>query len=326
MAEPLQEINEQDGPDDGESAPAERRVRRKKRPLWIELPILVVVAFTLTFLIQTFVAKVYYVPSGSMENTIYGAPVGGDRILANKVVYDFRDPEPGDVVVFKGPDSWAPEVGVSAPSNWLGKATAALGSVVGVAPPDEKDFVKRVIAVGGQTVQCCDAKGNVQVDGRSLSEPYIYSADPDNSTLLFLPGVKDCTTGGSATTYASRRCFGPVKIPAGQLWVMGDHRDDSDDSSFNCLGLRPSAATAGCGRPIPVSNVIGKAVLKLLPLSDFGTIGNPEIDPGATASGSAAALPVSGGVVLTLGLRGGLAMMPARRRKRRAGRSPNQQA
>ena len=285
MAEPLQEIDAQDGPDDAQpvlAAPRARRAAgRKKRPLWIELPILVIVAFTLTFLIQTFVAKVYYVPSGSMENTIYGAPVGGDRILANKVVYDFRDPEPGDVVVFKGPDSWAPEVGVSPPSGFFGKAMAALGSVVGVAPPDEKDFVKRVIAVGGQTVQCCDATGNVEVDGRSLSEPYIYSADPGNSPLLFVPGVKDCVTGGSATTYGSRRCFGPVTIPAGQIWVMGDHRDDSDDSSYNCLGLKPSAATANCGRPIPVDNVIGKAVIKLLPLSHLGTIGNPDIDPTA---------------------------------------------
>ena len=290
----------------------------KKRPLWVELPILVVVAFALTFLIQTFVAKVYYVPSGSMEKTIHGALSGGDRILANKVVYDFRDPEQGDVVVFKGPDSWAPETGVSPPSGFFGKAMSALGSVVGVAPPDEKDFVKRVIAVGGQTVQCCDAKGNVEVDGRSLSEPYIYSADPENSPLLFLPGVQDCVTGGDATHYGSRRCFGPVKIPAGQLWVMGDHRDDSDDSSYNCLGLKPSAATAACGRPIPVDNVIGKAVLKLLPLSDFGTIGNPDIDPTSTASGATAALPVTGAVLLALTLRGGIAVTPARRRRRRA--------
>lgn len=316
MPEPLPNPHEQNGPDDRESAPAVRRrgrTARPKRPWWVELPILVVVAFALTFGIQTFVAKVYYVPSGSMEKTIHGALSGGDRILANKVVYDFRDPRPGDVVVFKGPDTWAPETGVSAPTSFFGKAMASIGSVVGLAPPDEKDFVKRVIAVGGQTVQCCDVKGNVMVDGRSLHEPYIYSADPENSPLLFLPGIADCVTGGTSTTFGSKRCFGPVTVPAGQLWVMGDHRDDSDDSSYNCQGLKPSAATADCGRPIPVSNVIGKAVLKLLPFSDFGTIGNPNIDPTSTAlgSGPTAALPATGGLVFVLGLR-----------KRRRSRAP----
>ncbi|SDO72533.1 signal peptidase I [Nakamurella panacisegetis] len=322
MAEPAREIDEPDEPEDGGSDPVPRGARRtagrRKRSLWKELPILVVVAFALTFVIQTFVAKVYYVPSGSMEKTIHGALVGGDRILANKVVYDFRDPEQGDVVVFKGPDTWAPETGVSAPSGWFRKSMAALGSVVGVAPPDEKDFVKRVIAVGGQTVQCCDTKGNVEVDGRSLNEPYIYSSDPENSALAFRPGVRDCTTGGTDTTYGSRRCFAPVKVPAGQLWVMGDHRDDSDDSSYNCLGYKSSAPqAAGCSRPIPVDNVIGKAVLKLLPVADFGTIGNPDIDPTASASGPTAAVPTTGGVLLALGLRGGIVLTPARRRRRR---------
>src|ERR1700712_1822555 len=95
----------------GSDAPAEkqtshRRKHAKKRPFWVELPILIVIAFGLTFLIQTFVAKVYYVPSGSMETTLHGATTGGDRILANKVVYDFRDPQQGDVVVFAGPPTW----------------------------------------------------------------------------------------------------------------------------------------------------------------------------------------------------------------------------
>ena len=110
-----------------------RRNRKSKRPFWVELPVLIVVAFALTFLIQTFVAKVYYVPSGSMEQTIHGVAHGGDRILANKIVYDFRDPEQGDVVVFKGPDTWAAEADVPGPSTWFGKALSSVGSVVGIA-------------------------------------------------------------------------------------------------------------------------------------------------------------------------------------------------
>ena len=229
-------------------------------------------AFALTFLIQTFVAKVYYVPSGSMEQTIHGVPHGGDRILANKIVYDFRDPEQGDVVVFKGPDTWAAEADVPGPSTWFGKALSSVGSVVGIAPPNEKDFVKRVIAVGGQTVACCDVKGNVTVDGKSLNEPYLFQPLP------FEPGVTDCTVGGDADHYGSKRCFAPVKVPPGQLWVMGDHRSDSADSSFNCLQLKPAAAPPTCGRPIPTSDVIGKASFIVAPISRWRTIGNPDID------------------------------------------------
>ncbi|MBM9466872.1 signal peptidase I [Nakamurella leprariae] len=265
--------NDPDAGATGESAAGaspSRRTRRarKQRPFWIELPILIVVAFVLTFLIQTFVAKVYYVPSGSMEQTLHGAADGGDRILANKLVYDFRDPRPGDVVVFKGPESWVPETRVSRPSNWFSSALAAVGSVVGIAPPDEKDYVKRVIAVGGQTVGCCDEGGNVTVDGRPLSEPYIYQPLP------FQAGQLDCNTSPM-----SQRCFGPVTVPDGQLWVMGDHRSDSADSSYQCQGL-PASSGARCQGPVPIDNVIGKAVFIVLPPSRWGTIGDPDIDPG----------------------------------------------
>src|SRR6195952_1384413 len=122
--------------DDDEHAEAVSRWRKQsddrnkkaKRPFWVELPILIVIAFALTFLIQTFIAKVYYVPSASMEKTLHGVASGGDRILASKIVYDFRDPKPGDVVVFKGPDTWKNEVAVAVPSNFLSKALASVGS------------------------------------------------------------------------------------------------------------------------------------------------------------------------------------------------------
>ncbi len=310
--------------DDDEHAEAVSRWRKQsndrnkkaKRPFWVELPILIVIAFALTFLIQTFIAKVYYVPSASMEKTLHGVESGGDRILASKIVYDFRDPKPGDVVVFKGPDTWAAEADLAGPTTWYGRAFASVGSVVGIAPPNEKDFVKRVIAVGGQTVACCDAKGNLTVDGRSLDEPYIYEPWP------FEPGVADCTTGGDATRYGSQRCFAPFKVPDGELWVMGDHRSDSSDSSYDCLGLKPAAAPPSCARPIPVDDVIGKAIFIVMPPSRWGTIGSPDIDPSAMAlgSGPTAALPMAGGLLLTVGLRGSLAMVPSRRRARRAAR------
>ena len=304
-----------------------KRNQKAKRPFWVELPILIVVAFALTFLIQTFIAKVYYVPSGSMEQTLHGVTSGGDRILASKIVYDFRDPRQGDIVVFKGPDTWTPELeGTAGPTTWFGKAMGAVGSVVGIAPPDEKDFVKRVIAVGGQTVACCDAKGNVTVDGRSLDEPYIYEPIP------FQAGVSDCSTGAvDAEHFGSQRCFVPFKVPAGQLWVMGDHRSESSDSSYECQGLKAALAASyeqttgesGCARPIPVDDVIGKAIFIVMPPSRWRTLGDPDIDPSAMAlaGGLGSAAPITGGLLLTVGLRGSLAMTPARRRRRRAGRS-----
>jgi signal peptidase I len=140
--------------------------------------------------------------------------------------------------------------------------------VIGIAPPNEKDFVKRVIAVGGETVACCDADGNVTINGKPLDESsYIYEPIP------FTPGVEDCTT-----TPESRRCFGPYTIPEGELWVMGDHRSYSADSSYGCQGLKPESEPS-CQGPIPVDNVIGKAIFIVMPPSRWGTIGNPDVGP-----------------------------------------------
>ena len=305
---------ESEGRSDGRRARRAKRPR-KHRPLWVEIPVLLLISFTLTFLIQTFIAKVYYVPSGSMEQTLHGVQSGGDRILVSKIVYDFRDPHQGDVVVFNGNEKWAPEVQLAEPGNWFSKFLGQVGSVVGIAPPDEKDFVKRVIAVGGQTVACCDAKGNVTVDGRSLNEPYIYEPIP----------FTDCGVSTDGTRYNSQRCFGPYKVPDGQVWVMGDHRSESADSSYECRGYVPSGPDAiqACRGPIPVGNVIGKAIFIVMPPSRWGSIGDPVIDPGNPQLGAAATsvLPAAGGVLLTLGLRGGWAMTPANRRRRRIRRA-----
>lgn len=260
------------------TAAADEPVRRekKRRPFWVELPVLLVIAFALTFLIQTFLVKVYYVPSGSMETTLHGASSGGDRILANKVLYDFRDPRPGEVVVFAGPPNWTPETRISEPTNWFQSFLRSAGSVVGIAPPNEKDFVKRVIATGGQTVRCCDAQGNVMVDDKSLDEPYIYEP------LAFVPGELDCST-----VPMSRRCFGPVTIPSGQLWMMGDHRSNSADSSYGCQGMSADSG-ARCQGPVPVDDVIGKAVFIVMPVSRWGTVDDPDID-------AQAGIPAPGG-------------------------------
>ena len=174
----------------------------------------------LTFLIQTFLAKVYVIPSGSMETTLHGCTgCVNDRVLVDKITYRFRDPQPGDVVVFRGPDSWRSEFTVDEPANPLVRGLQGLGSLIGLAPPDEKDFVKRVIAVGGQTVACCDPRNRVLVDGKPLEEPYIY----------YLPEAGP----------ARQAPFGPVTVPDDELWMMGDSRNNSADSRVPGHGAVP---------------------------------------------------------------------------------------
>ncbi|MEQ3554845.1 signal peptidase I [Pseudonocardia nematodicida] len=254
---------------------------KRQLSFWKELLLLGAVAFLLTILIQTFLAKVYVIPSGSMETTLHGCSgCNNDRVLVDKVTYNFTDISPGDVVVFRGTDGWAAEVPSDAgSSNPLVRGLQGFGSLVGLAPPDEKDFVKRVIAVGGQTVACCDALNQVMVDGQPLEEPYVYYL-PEAGPARQIP-------------------FGPITVPEGEYWMMGDSRNNSADSR-----------AAGHG-PIPEANVIGKARLIVLPFDRFGRIDSFDPQTSATAS----AVPgLPGTVPLALGMMGTVPFALGRRR------------
>lgn len=220
---------------------------KKKGSLLRELPVLLIIAFGLAVLIKTFLFQAFFIPSGSMEPTLHGCTgCSGDRVLVNKVVYYFGDPEPGDIVVFEGPETWAPEVQIAEPTNWLSSAMATLGRAIGVGPPSEKDYVKRVVAVAGQTVECCDAQGRVVVDGQPVDEPYILTNDP-----------------------LANRSFAPVTVPEGRLWVMGDNRAGSADSRYH--------VTDQYSGTIAVDDVIGKAALIVWPFSRFTMLDDPDI-------------------------------------------------
>ncbi|MFC5066141.1 signal peptidase I [Actinomycetospora atypica] len=225
--------------------------KKRKGSFWRELPLLVVVAIVLTFVIQTFVARIYVIPSASMEQTLHGCTgCANDRVAVDKVSYRFGDPSPGDVVVFKGPPAWLDneEVGDTQPSgNPIVRGFQDALSLVGLAAPNEKDFVKRVIAVGGQTIACCDASNRVLVDGKPLTEPYLY----------YQSGLGD-----------QQATFDPVRVPEGQLWVMGDNRNNSADARFH--------------GPVPLDDVIGKVRVVVLPVTRWRTV--PAIDPQATAT------------------------------------------
>ncbi|HKN98754.1 MAG TPA: signal peptidase I [Pseudonocardiaceae bacterium] len=241
--------------DDGKEKPVEDKdkpAKPKKKPsFWKELPILIGIALVLTFLIQTFVARVYVIPSESMEQTLNGCTgCTGDRILVDKLTYDFTNISPGDVIVFKGPPGWSEsEYNVDESNNVVIRWARQFGSSIGIGSPPEYDLVKRVIAVGGQTVQCCDSQNRVLVDGKPLNEPYIY----------WIPGEPH-----------RQAPFAPVTVPKGDLWVMGDNRNNSSDSRFQAGG--------GLKGVVPESDVIGIARVIIWPPGRWGGIGetNPQ--------------------------------------------------
>ncbi|GAA1240322.1 signal peptidase I [Prauserella halophila] len=216
---------------------------KKQRSFWKELPILIGIALVLAFLIQQFFARVYMIPSGSMEHTLHGCPgCTPDRILVDKLVYDFADPDPGEVVVFRGPESWVGPGLADDGGNVVADFFQMVGSAFGLAPPDERDFVKRIIATGGQTVECCDDQNRVLVDGAPLDESYLHLA------------------GGRPQAE-----FDQVTVPEGYVWVMGDNRNNSADSRYHNDG-------GGASGAVPVDNIIGKARLIVLPPSRWGII------------------------------------------------------
>ncbi|OBF95231.1 signal peptidase I [Mycolicibacter sinensis] len=240
-----------------------------------ESVVLVAIALVLYYLVLTFVARPYLIPSESMEPTLHGCHgCVGDRIMVDKVTYRFSAPRPGDVVVFRGPPAW--NVGYKSIRSdttavrWVQNAL----SFIGFVPPDENDLVKRVIAVGGQTVQCRNDTG-LTVDGKTLDEPYLNPA-----TLMVDPMVYPCLGPE----------FGPVTVPDGRLWVMGDNRTHSSDSRAHCdtVAIQPDLQrrTLCTGEnvdagTVPVSNVIGKTRFIAWPPSRWGPVRaiNPQQGP-----------------------------------------------
>lgn len=266
---------------------------KKKGSLLKELPVLLIVAFGLAVLIKTFLFQAFFIPSGSMEPTLHGCTgCSGDRVLVNKVIYYFGDPAPGDIVVFEGPDTWAPEVQIAEPTNWFSSLMATLGRAIGVGPPSEKDYVKRVVATAGQTVECCDADGRVMVDGVPVDEPYIVTDNPLES-----------------------RSFEPITVPEGRLWVMGDNRAGSADSR--------SHRTDKYSGTIAVDDVIGKAAIIVWPFSRFTILDDPDIQSMQAALAGPAGFGVGGGpLALELGIVAPFALRRRRRGVRLHGRHP----
>ncbi len=256
-------------PDAAPSHTTENRSTGKKRSMLRETVVLASIAMLIYYLMLTFVARPYLIPSESMEPTLHGcAGCVGDRIMVDKLTYRFSSPEPGDVVVFRGPPSWNRGYQSIRSDNAAVRGVQNVLSFVGFVPPDENDLVKRVIAVGGQTVQC-RADAGLTVDGKRLSEPYL-----DPATMMADPAVYSCLGGD----------FGPVTVPQGRLWVMGDNRTHSADSRAHCAntpeGVQNHVLCTGDPMmgTVPLSNVIGKARFIAWPPTRWGGVGsvNPQ--------------------------------------------------
>jgi len=208
----------------------------KKGSFLRELPVIIIAALVVSIIVKTFLIHFFYIPSGSMENTLQV----GDRIAVNKFGALFTDIKRGEVVVFGDPDNW---LGSSAESEDSGVgAVVKTGLItVGVLPDPAKQYlIKRVIGVGGDKVVCCDKAGKLQVNGVSITEPYIFAGDKP-SDMQF-----------------------NVDIPKGFIWVMGDHRGASADSRFH-----PDSANNGM---VPLSKVVGRAIFVVWPFTDIGLI------------------------------------------------------
>ena len=171
-----------------------------------ELPVLLVVAMVAAFLVRTFVFQAFFIPSPSMGCAGPACPVHtlevDDKIVVSKLSYRLHDPRRGDVVVFECPPT-ATCANRPKSSNPVARAIRFVGERIGLVPPSTEDYIKRVIALEGETVEA--RGGHVYVDGRLLSEPYLTDAVVTSD-------------------------FGPVIVPPSQLWVMGDNRQNSGDS------------------------------------------------------------------------------------------------
>ena len=216
--------------------------RPRKKSFIRELPGIVITALVISVLIKTFLVQAFYIPSGSMENTL----LVNDRVLVNKLADKPDEIHRGDVIVFRDPGGWLGTSQATSRGGVIGGLRNAL-VFVGLAPAvGEEDLIKRVIAVGGDTVQCCTS-GHMTVNGVPLDEPYLYPSD------LGTPSQTD---------------FGPIKVPAGKLWVMGDHRSVSEDS-------RAHRTQPGQGF-VPVSDVIGRAFTIVWPINRAKLLHRPE--------------------------------------------------
>jgi signal peptidase I len=235
---------------DGSGEPDAPR-QKKQLPLWQETILLLAVALGLAILIKALLVQAFYIPSESMEPGL----VQNDRILVEKVSYWFGGtPQRGDVVVFKDPGGWLTGAEDVGPPNAITSVMAKIGLY-----PSGGHLVKRVIGIGGDTIHCCDDQGRIEVNGVPLNEKaYARKGSGD----CFGPMVGTCNWTA-----------GPV--PGGHVFVMGDNRSHSADSSVHMCRTSSTDCVPG-DEFVPVDLVVGKVFVLLWPRQHFGWLHRPD--------------------------------------------------
>jgi signal peptidase I len=208
----------------------------RKGSLLKEFPILVVVALIVSLLIKTFLVQFFYIPSGSMENTLQIK----DRVAVNKIPFISRSIHRGDIVVFRDPANWLSEPFTSESPFVVEKIREGLVAL-GVLPNPAKQYlVKRVVGIGGDRVICCNKNKKLTINGKESTEPYIFEGN-DPSDLNF-----------------------DVRVPAGKIWVMGDHRGASADSRYHQDDINKGM--------VPLNRLTGRVVAVIWPFKNLKII------------------------------------------------------
>jgi len=220
----------------------EQPKRQPRNPGWRFALLAVVLAVAISAVVRSLWVDIYYIPSASMEPLL----LTGDRILVARTGVEPGSLSRGDVVVFDGRGSFAP---LNSGKGPVVDGLAEAGRWLGLAGSDTT-YVKRVIGLPGDRVVCCDADGRLTVNGQQIAEPYLYPGDTPSETKF------------------------SVEVPAGRLWLMGDHRSASADSR-SLLG-------APGGGMVPLERVIGQPVQIIWPLDRFAAVARPE--QGATTT------------------------------------------
>jgi signal peptidase I len=216
-----------------------------------DILVIFLAALLVSFLIKTFLIRSFYIPSASMETTLMGGPgtAVDDRIIVNELEPKLIPVHRGDVVVFSDPGGWlqgGENAAPPAPANPVAAGISGFLTFVGLGAGDSDDhLVKRVIGLPGDHVVCCNTLGQVTLNGTPLKEPFVSSR--------------------VQATNADSNLF-DVTVPPGTLWVLGDNRGVSKDSSLN-------QSTPGKGF-VPEKDVVGRAIVISWPLSRWKWLSN----------------------------------------------------